>query len=309
MVLTITTNPMLDKTIYLPDFSVGKIFRSEKVEDVPGGKGINISLQLSKFGIDNIAIGFLGGEIGSQIKRLLDKDNIINDFVWVKGNTRIGFTVLNESNLEQTSVFEPNHRVSEKEKNDLIEKAVKYSTKCSIVAISGSVPDKAISNIYKEIIQNIKSINSSLKVFFDSYGDEFKQGLISKPYFVKQNKKEAETFLNKKLNTEKDFISALDSYNGIPFVIITNGADNSYLKFENVYYRVIPPSVKVINPIGSGDTLTAGLIYGFLKNYDFVETLKFGFASAAANASKWEIAKNSIEEVKKYINSVIVNKI
>ena len=309
MVLTITTNPMLDKTLFLPKFEIGNIYRSTKVEDVAGGKGINVSLQLTELGVENIATGFLGGEIGLQIKHILDNDNIKNDFVWVKGNTRIGFTVLDESNLVQTSVFEPNHKVSEDEKNKLSEKVNKYSSLCNYIAISGSVPDKSISGIYYDMINLIKNNNENAKIFFDSYGEEFKIGINAKPFFVKQNKKEAELFFNKPLIDEKDFLQALDSYIDIHFAILTNGVNYSYIKYENDFYRVKPPKVNVINPIGSGDTITAGLIYGFIKNYDFIDIIRFAFAAAASNASKWVIARNKYEDICSYMPLIILEKL
>ncbi len=309
MVTTVTTNPMLDKTLYLPEFSIGKIFRSEKVENVAGGKGINVSLQLSMLGVENISTGFLGGEIGKQIKNLLNKDNIKNDFIWVNGNTRIGFTVLNESNMQQTSVFEPNQKITAVESEVLIEKCIDLADGSDYFAIAGSVPDKTISGIYKEIITGIKNANNSAKIFFDAYGLEFSEGVIAKPFCVKQNKKECEAFLNRKIESENDFISALSDYKGIDFAIITNGGGYSYIKYKNEYFRVLPPEVELVNPIGCGDTMTAGFIYGFINNYGIIDDIKFAFAASAANASKWVIAKNKMSEIEVFIDKVVVEKL
>lgn len=309
MVTTITTNPMLDKTLYLPKFETGKIFRSSKVEDVAGGKGINVSLQLKELGIESVATGFLAGDIGNQIKGLLDKDDIKNDFVFTKGNTRIGFTVLDESNMEQTSVFEPNHKVDNLERKALIDKCVAHAGKSDFCAVSGSVPDSSISDIYREIISAVREANSSVKVFFDSYGPEFFEGIKSKPFCVKQNKKECEDFLNVKLKSESDFLSALKGYDEVEFIIITNGDNYSFVRYGDSYFRVLPPKIDVVNPIGCGDTMTAGLIYAFIKNYDITDVIKFGYASAAANAERWVIAKNKLIDIEKYINKVEVTKI
>jgi 1-phosphofructokinase family hexose kinase len=307
MVTTVTANAMLDKTLYLSNFELGKIFRSQKVKNVAGGKGINISLQLSELQTDNIALGFLGGEVGKQIKNLLDKDKIKNDFIWVEDNTRIGFTIL-EDNLQQTSIFEPNHKISENKKIDLINKCIEYAKTSSIFAISGSVPNKEISDIYKLIIDNVKKTNSNCKVFLDSYGDEFKEGIKAKPFSAKQNKKEAELFASRSIKNEDDYLNILDLYD-VEFAVITNGLYYAYVKYRNKYYRVSPLAVKVINPIGCGDVMSALFIYCFEKEKNFMDTIKYGFAAAASKAEKWIVAQNSLNGIEKYIDKIIVEQI
>ena len=304
MVTTVTTNAMLDKTLYLPSLELGKIFRSQKVENVVGGKGINISLQLTELQIENIALGFIGGEVGKQIKSMLDKDKIKNDFTWVKDNTRIGFTIL-ENNFQQTSIFEPNHEISDNKKTELINNCIKYATTSSTFAIAGSVPNKEISDIYKLIIDGVKDINPKCKIFLDSYGEEFKKGIKAKPFCVKQNKKEAEIFANYLIKNEDDYLAILNLYD-VELAIITNGPDYTYIKYKNSYYRVTPLRIKVINPIGCGDVISALLIYGFEKEKSFTDTIKYGFAAAASNAEKWVTAKNSLVDIERYVDKIIV---
>ena len=304
MVTTITANAMLDKTLYLPNLELGKIFRSQKVENVVGGKGINISLQLTELQTDNIALGFLGGEIGNQIKNLLDRDKVKNDFIWVKDNTRIGFTIL-EDNLQQTSIFEPNHKISDDKKTELIKKCIEYATTSSAFAIAGSVPNKEISDIYKLIIDGVKNINPNCKIFLDSYGDEFKEGIKAKPFCVKQNKKETEIFANCFIKNEDDYLTVLNLYD-VELAIITNGSDYSYIKYMKNYYRITPLPVKVINPIGCGDVMNALFIYCFEKEKSFIDTIKYGFAAAASNAEQWTIAKNSLTDIERYVDKIIV---
>ena len=307
MVTTVTANAILDKTLYVTNIELGKIFRSQKVENVPGGKGINISLQLTELQTDNIALGFLGGDVGKQIKELLDRDKIKNDFIWIEDNTRIGFTIL-ENNFQQTSIFEPNHKISESKKIDLINKCTVYAKTSSIFAISGSVPNKEVSDVYKLIIDNVKKTNLNCKVFLDSYGEEFKEGIKAKPFSVKQNKKEAEIFANRSIKNENDYLTILNLYD-VEFSVITDGPNYAYIKYGNNYYRVIPLPVKVINPIGCGDVMGALFIYCFEKEKNFIDTIKYGFAAAAMNAEKWIIAKNSLADIEKYTDKIIIEQI
>jgi 1-phosphofructokinase family hexose kinase len=308
MVTTVTTNPMLDKTLYLKDFSPGKIWRSNKIENVAGGKGINVSFQLKQLGIESIATGFLGGETGMIIKKLVDKEKIDNDFVFINDTTRIGFTVLNEQNLEQTSVFEPGHKVTREEIRKLISKVENLSKKNEWLVFSGSVPQPNLKNIYKDIAREVLITNPNIKITLDSYGDEFIAGLNSKPFIAKQNKSEFEKTFNLQLNNENDFIDALSRFLGKNSVmaLITNGDKPAYFHYDKKCYKAFPPKINVINPIGSGDCMLAGLIYAFRKNYDLIDIIKFSLAAAAANASKWEIAKCKLKEIKSFIKSIEV---
>jgi 1-phosphofructokinase family hexose kinase len=306
MIVTVTTNPMLDKTIYLDDFSTGKIWRSNKVENVAGGKGINVSFQLKHLGIESIATGFLGGETGKHIKRLVDLQGVKNDFTLIKDSTRIGFTVLNEQNLEQTSVFEPGHKVTRIEIQDLISKIIKHVKKSKWLVFSGSVPHSNLKNIFKDIALQVIKNNPGIRIALDSYGEEFVAGLKIKPFIAKQNKNEFEKTFNLQLNSEQEYIDALSRFLGrhSDMALITNGDKFAYYYYDKSCYKVIPPKIKVINPIGSGDCMLAGLIYGFLNNLDIIDTIKYSIAAAAVNASKWEIARCSIREIKSLMKSM-----
>ena len=86
MIATVTLNPMLDKTVYVESIEKGKVRRATKVHSIAGGKGVNVSRQLMKLGVEGIASGFLGGEIGRLVERLLNEEGIPHEFVHVAGD-------------------------------------------------------------------------------------------------------------------------------------------------------------------------------------------------------------------------------
>jgi tagatose 6-phosphate kinase len=275
---------------------------------VAGGKGINVSFQLKNLGIPTIASGFLGGEVGRIIKSLIDREKVKNDFIFIKDTTRIGFTVLNEQNLEQTSVFEPGHKVTKIEIQNLIKKIATLSKKSDWLVLSGSVPHRNLTNIYRDLIKKARTMNPNIKIALDSYGDEFVSGLKMKPFLVKQNKNEYEKTFHKQLNDESDYLEALNYFSTTKtsIAVITNNDNPVYFYYDNKYYKAFPPRIKIINPIGSGDCLLAGIIYGFLKNFEPIDIIKFSMAAAVANAKKWEIAKCNVREIKSILNSIEV---
>ncbi len=92
MITTVTLNPMLDKTVYVDTIQHGKVHRASRMEMVVGGKGVNVSRQLTRLGMKTTATGFLGGEVGTLIEKLLDAEGIACDFVRVASMTREGVT-------------------------------------------------------------------------------------------------------------------------------------------------------------------------------------------------------------------------
>lgn len=310
MITTVTLNPMLDKTIYLNQFEKGKIWRSQKTENVAGGKGINVSLQLKTLGVNTTATGFLGGETGKIIKDLIEAQGIKNDFVFVKNSTRIGFTILEENSLIQTSVFEPAPGINMNERSALLKKCIEYSKSSNWMVFSGSVGDNNLYDFYEEAIREIREINPEIKIVLDSYGKEFMCGIKEKPFIVKPNKSEYESAFGVKIISETDFITAvrnLECFGNLP--IITNGEKEVYFSYEKQIYKSLPPKIKVINPIGSGDSMIAGIIYGFLQNKTIEDIMRFGIAASAANASVWEIAKCEKNYIEKYLEMITIEKI
>lgn len=121
MVTTITLNPMLDKTVHIDRFVRGAIHRATALENVAGGKGINVARQLKVLGIPSVATGFLGGKVGLTVAELLQQEGIEHEFVQADVPTREGVTYL-ESDGTATAVFEPAHTIPVERVHELSKK-------------------------------------------------------------------------------------------------------------------------------------------------------------------------------------------
>ena len=139
MITTVTLNPMLDKTVSVDGVRRGAVSRASGVSMVVGGKGVNVSRQLRRLGEETVATGFVGGEIGSMLERLLDGEGIPHSFVRIAGMTREGVTYL-EPDGTMTSVFEPPGRVTAPEAEHLLEECRALAGNSDWVVCSGSSP-------------------------------------------------------------------------------------------------------------------------------------------------------------------------
>jgi 1-phosphofructokinase family hexose kinase len=305
MVTTVTLNPMLDKTIYVDRLRVGETTRATKREMSPGGKGINVARQLTRFGVPSIATGFMGGETGRMVEQLLDTEGVKHSFVHIKDLTREGITIL-ESTGRSTGVFEPGHRVSSSELRLLKQKCEESVRNSDWLVLSGSTPHAELDFFYKEIIEG--TAGSNCRVVLDSYGEAFKEGVSAKPFMVKPNVREFEQTFGIKLSTKQSILDQLDWFRGkgISLAVFTDTERPFYLNYLGKLWQVTPPAVQTVNPVGSGDAFVAGTIYGFIHRWEPEKTIKFATAAGAVNASRWAAVDVTFVEAEGLASKVIL---
>ena len=296
MITTVTLNPMLDKTVHLDSLERGKIHRAPKLEMVAGGKGINVSRQLKRLGIETVATGFLGGEIGTIVRSLLDREGIHHDFIATDVMTREGITYL-ESDGTRTAVFEPTGRIPEHCVDELRKKVRELVKRSSWILCSGSSPCPEADDFYRQAILSARE--AGVKSVLDSYGEAFRLGVGAIPTLIKPNKDEYRQTFGRDFRTEKELQTKMDEWlkAGIEYVILTDGANPAYAASSSGRWKIDAPSVKSVNPVGSGDAMMAGLVYGFEQAWTFEQCLAFGAAAGAANARTWDVARSSLEEI------------
>lgn len=292
MILTITLNPLLEKILFFDEIIKGQVNRANNVKINAGGKGINVSRQLNHFKLDNLAIGFLGGDNGKKLKSILFKEQIKNSFQQISDETREGFVVVENSKIRE-SYFFPNPVVNSKEVFELIVRTKKAILNSEMMIISGSSPDfeskEDEMKIFSELIPF--AADNDKFTLIDIYGNHLPQVLELKPMIVHTNREELEKSLNIKFNSDNDLLNFLENNcrKGIKIFIVTNGPEKFFAINQGFVYEVIPPEVETVNPTGSGDAFMAGFIYGLHNNHPFEEILKWATASGAANASMFEV--------------------
>ncbi|MEK6571266.1 MAG: 1-phosphofructokinase family hexose kinase [Bacteroidota bacterium] len=309
MVTTVTLNPMLDKTIYVDRLRHGEITRAAKREMVPGGKGINVARQLTRFSVESVATGFMGGEIGEMVERFLDEEGVRHDFVHIKDCTREGITIFETTTGISTGIFEPGHQVSHLESELLKEKCERLLEKSEWLVLSGSTPYGELDFFYKELIE--KANRTRCRVVLDSYGNAFKLGVGAKPFMVKPNLKEFEQTFGVRLNSESAILEQLEwlETSGVSLAILTETEKPFYVRYLGRRWRVTPPAIHMVNPVGSGDAFVAGTIFGILQQWDLERTIRFATAAGAVNASRWAVVDVSVQEAEDLAPKVVLEAI
>ncbi len=296
MITTVTPNPMLDKTVYVDTIRRGMVQRATKIEMIVGGKGVNVSRQLKRLGIETVATGFIGGEVGTLIERLLDEEGITRDFIRIAGMTREGLTY-RESDGTVTAVFEPPHRVTHQETEQLVERVKSMIPRSDWIVCSGSAPCPQADDVFATIVQ--LASERSVKTVVDSYGLVCRNAAQSNPTILKMNKDEYEQTFGKKILGQSDYHAAFDELlgQGISCCIVTDGPRALYAATTEKRWKITPPRINSVNPTGSGDSMIAGMLYGYTHDWDTEKALRFGVAAGASNAQGWEVANSSLEDI------------
>lgn len=281
MIVTVTMNPAIDKTVEIGYLQQGGLNRISKVEYDAGGKGINVSKTICELGGKSIATGFLAGNAGRTIKNVLDEKGIQNDFVWIKGETRTNTKVFEENGMV-TELNEPGAVPSADELKELIDKLEGYASKDTLFVLAGSVPNGMDKDIYAEIIDTVHKKDAA--VFLDADGELFRSGLKAMPDIIKPNRLELEEYARFDYKASEQEIANIARRlidEGISTVAVSMGKCGAMLLKKDYEAKAPALSVKAHSTVGAGDAMVAALSYAYENSLDNDETLKLGIATSA----------------------------
>lgn len=300
MIYTITFNPALDYISKVDNFEIGKINRTKEEKVLPGGKGLNVSTVLKNLGFQSTALGFIAGFTGKELKTEIEKYGIQTDFIEVKeGITRINVKI---SSDVETALNGNGPIITEEDIEKLLEQISKFNNE-DIVILAGNIPKGIKNNIYEIICSKLEKNGVTFVV--DSTKELLINVLKYKPFLIKPNKEELEETFKEKIETNEDIVKHAEKLQdmGARNVLISLGGDGAILITETkeVYYSKAPKG-KVLNTVGSGDSMVAGFIAGYQKNRDYNEAFKMGIAAGSASAFSMNLA--TLPEVKSLLKEI-----
>lgn len=285
MIVTVTMNPAIDKTVEVDSFVHGGLNRVKNIILDAGGKGINVSKTIKALGGDSIATGFLGGNNGKAIVNMLANDEINAEFVMVDGETRIN-TKIAETGGTVTELNEAGPEISEEELNKLEGQLMKYAKEGTWFVLSGSIPAGVPKTIYGDIIRKVHE--KGAKVFLDADGELFTQSLVAKPDVIKPNRVELEKYIGASHSlTEEELLNVGNKLleQGVGTVIISLGHEGALFLTKEECIKCPAVPIMVYSTVGAGDALVAAFTYGMDKGVDFEACAKLGIATSAGAVS------------------------
>jgi tagatose 6-phosphate kinase len=308
MILCITLNPCLDKTLTVPPWRPGELVRGVAIREVVGGKGNNVSRALRRLGRDPVPVAFLGGPTGASCESLLRNDDGLDPIaIATTAPTRVILTVRTQVSDDQTAFFDPDPAITPAEADAMvqrIEKALRGDV--AAMTLSGSSPSPATHGLFSDFIALARA--RRIPVFLDTYGPALDAIWGFWPTAIQLNRREAAAHLRKPALSDTDATDLLQKWarHGVACGIITDGPNPVAIQFRGKRYRAIPPAIQAVNPIGSGDSFLAGLVDGWLKRLDPEPLIRHALACAVANALVWDAGAIDPAEVARWSEQIQV---
>ena len=283
MIITVTLNPALDKTVEIPDFSLDAVNRITAMRTDPGGKGLNVSKVIAKLGGTSTVVGVLGGTTGRRIADAMDALGIACQFTFVEGETRTNLKVIDPARHTNTDLNEPGLTVDQETLDHMRAALVAAVRPGDIVVLSGSLPKGAPADTYGSWTAACRTAGA--RVFLDADGEPLAHGLAAKPYLAKPNNHELSRLTGRALETADDLLAAARTLiaDGVERVVVSMGGDGALFVSANRAYRAEGLRVPVGSTVGAGDSMVAALAYAAEQGMADADTVRLAVATSAAN--------------------------
>ncbi|HEX5449671.1 MAG TPA: 1-phosphofructokinase family hexose kinase [Gaiellaceae bacterium] len=290
MIVTVTLNAAIDRTLTVPNFQRGQRHRASASLSLPGGKGINVARALKTLGVPVVATGFAGGAAGDRIVEALTAESILNDFVRIEDESRTSTAVVDPTGETYTEINEWGPAVQQRELDLLLDKLHYLTQGAELVVFAGSLPRNVPDEFYAEAIRDLA--RRHVPAALDCDKEPLRLGVEAEPLLVTPNQAEAESLVGQEFHDTEDFrlgleqITALGARN---VLITTDGGCVASLREDREPRRFSAdaPRVEPVSVVGSGDVLLAGYVAARSSGRSLEESLRA--AVAAGTASTLEV--------------------
>jgi 1-phosphofructokinase family hexose kinase len=284
MIITVTLNAAIDKTLAVPNFQIGRRHRSSEQRTMAGGKGVNVARALKTLGQPVIATGLAGGATGTRIIEQLTAEAILCDFVRIKEESRTSTAVIDPTSGIQTEVNELGPEVSETEISLFRDKLTYLAKGADICVFAGSHPRGVDDQVYFDLVTELKRLGVTTVI--DAEGGPMEQALRAAPDLVSPNSGEAEQLVGHEFRDDADQVYGLYELceRGPREAVITH-AEGCYAlvgrDHERSLYELRIDPLEPVSAIGAGDAFLAGYLAARYTGRPHADALRFAVACGA----------------------------
>jgi 1-phosphofructokinase family hexose kinase len=263
VILTVTLNAAIDRTVAVPNFRLGRRHRAVESRTVAGGKGINVARALNLLGRPVIATGFVGGPSGARVIEELQSESVLTDFIGIAAETRINLAVIDPTSGEQTEINERGPAVSAEETKRLFERIGYLASGAKICVLAGSLPPGAGDDLYARLIGDLR--RRGVPVVLDAEGEAMLAGVRAGASMVTPNEAEAEELVGQEFADKSDLATGLLEIVrlGATEAAITRPQGCVAVIGEGSERRLLEIHTEPLEPVstvGSGDAFVAGSV-------------------------------------------------
>jgi 1-phosphofructokinase family hexose kinase len=310
VILTVTLNAAIDRTVAVPNFRLGHRHRSVESRTVAGGKGINVARALNLLGRPVIATGFVGGPTGRRVLEQLHEESVLTDFIRIAAETRINLAVIDPTSGEQTEINERGPAVSPEEVQKLFERIGYLAGGAKLCVLAGSVPPGAGDDLYARLVSDLN--RRGVPVVLDAEGEAMLEGVRAGASMVTPNEAEAEELVGQEFADRGDLAQGLlelvrlgaseAAITRLDGCVATVGEGNSRRLLE-VHTEPLEP----VSTVGSGDAFLAGYVAARYEGRSPEECLAYGVACGAESTQHFGAGTVDRNQVERLLGEVSVH--
>jgi 1-phosphofructokinase/tagatose 6-phosphate kinase len=308
MIITVTLNAAIDKSLSVPNFRLGRRHRTVEQRTMAGGKGVNIARTLKALGQPVIATGFAGGATGTHIVEQLTEEAILNDFVRIREESRTNTSVLDPTTGEQTEINERGPAVSEREVELFRDKLLYLGRGAAIVVFAGSLPRGVETDLYAGLIRDIERMEVTTVI--DTDGEPLRQAVRAEPDVVSPNVLEAEELVGHEFAGEEERSQVVREIVALgPREAIMTLPDGCFAQVlvdgqPRMKRARIEPREPMIARRGSGDAFLAGYVAARYEGRAPDQCLRLAVACGAESTGRLEAGLIDPREARRLMGDV-----
>jgi 1-phosphofructokinase family hexose kinase len=309
MIYTVTLNPAVDRELTIDEFAFDTVLRAREARVDCGGKGFNVSRMLASLGTRSVVLGFAGGKSGELLAEMLVELDIATAFTWIDGETRTNVSIVTEQHDRYLKVNESGPAISAADQRELLAQVEQLVQPGDWWVLAGSLPPGVPHTIYAQLVALIQSRGG--QAILDTSGAALVQGCGERPFLIKPNDSEASSLSGLPINSPQDAVAAAQKIQqlGPQNVIISLGKAGAIFYDGQAAWLAESPVIEEHNPIGAGDSMVGGLVYGLSQGTPVAEALAWGIACGAATASLAGTAVGSADLVQSLLAQVKITKL
>jgi 1-phosphofructokinase family hexose kinase len=315
MIVTVTLNAALDRTLRVPNLQLGRRNRANASLALPGGKGVNVARALRTLGQPVIATGLAGGRTGTQIIEQLTDEGLLNDFVRIRDESRASMALIDPTNGQQTEVNEYGPEVQAEELEILLSKVRYLSQGAEIFVLAGSMPRNVPSAFYATLLAELR--RQDVVTVLDAAGQVVRDSLPGEPALVSPNMFEAEEIVGYEFADEADMAGGAEAITGMGAGgVLIHHEDGCIARLRTpggkgwtTYRARLPRREDVVSTVGSGDAFLAGFLAGRYTGEAHEASLARAVACGAASTQSFGAGTFTLADVDALVRQVEVGSI
>jgi len=281
MIVAAGLTPAWQQILLFDQFRPGEVNRAREAHWCASGKVLNVGIALRHLGADSSLVALIGGPPKAQIDLECERLGVRTHWVAAAAPTRVCTTILDAATGRTTELVENAGPVTDGELRSFRETFNNAVSAADVVVLTGSLPAGAPATFYRDLLTA-----TSARAVLDARGPELLAALEEGPFLVKPNREELGLTFGRPVDLEVELRAAMNELNerGATWVVVTQGKQPVWISSAGRFYSIQPPTVRVVNPIGCGDCLAAGLAAALSRGQHPLEAVRHGIAAAAENA-------------------------